>query len=792
MAVEKVIVKNKPNVDDYGQYNYTDGDFGGVNSLDASSDLYSRVFENNTNENIIDNVYLPSYGIQMSFDIIIYNAIDDISGADLNLGCNRLGLYFVDDKVGNMLNYIKEGVSSNIIENPYVNGNGQNSTDYTGITNIYNSCNTSQGDCQIYYHEKDDTDGIELNEHDAGEKEMYRFNHWDDPFLENFLVNPTFIDVEDDGNLDEAFANNNFDTNQYNWLESLYGDVEGNFYFIAYLDGKEDEYGGDMCSGSNTDRAKSITVFKIPKSFLLDLITGDQTEIRIGFGKEDWGKDAGGVHDDLDYTFDMPDFISDENPGSSNNWPSMGVGYFFVKITKNGEWNFDIMSAEEQNLYSYTNDYELPLYTSESEWFYLNPSRIIDYRNLRNNNTLLDSSDIIDFRPISTIITTTEIADEDDVIDFDFYDIQNYYEDLNDTEKDKISAPNTVKLSLKMADYADNFEINYLTPSDVGDFGFIGFVTNWDWEEGDPETLDEISDTFPNNTVDMGVKQNMDDTYYYIQSAVPNVDDNFVIESDYLQHTYQTAGIKIIQAVVFSYLENPDDNTQIQAIRWKLIKIRIYLDMDSVYIQDFSDIGGFDFTHIPWPYTTGMVGGLSEKSKYRKSLTQIVRTDNFGEHEYLDKSLTKLAYKNEELGDYFGSADVSQLRLFASGSYDLNTLLNISELAYIDNAGDGTPDDYNPPSDSEYWDGIINQFPQESSIGSIFIDDEQDIDFKESCVLELNCGDIDGDVIRDSSGNGNKGILIGDYELKKDSKETPLSRDSGIKVPNTGTDDLAF
>ena len=92
----------------------------------------------------------------------------------------------------------------------------------------------------------------------------------------------------------------------------------------------------------------------------------------------------------------------------------------------------------------------------------------------------------------------------------------------------------------------------------------------------------------------------------------------------------------------------------------------------------------------------------------------------------------------------------------------------------------------------EYWDGIINQFPQESSVGSIFIDDEQNIDFKESCVLELNCGEIDGDVIRDSSGNGNKGILIGDYELKKDSKETPLSRDSGIKVPNTGTDDLAF
>ena len=209
--------------------------------------------------------------------------------------------------------------------------------------------------------------------------------------------------------------------------------------------------------------------------------------------------------------------------------------------------------------------------------------------------------------------------------------------------------------------------------------------------------------------------------------------------------------------------------------------------MDSVYIQDFSDIGGFDFTHIPWPYTTGMIGGLSEKSKYRKSLKQIVRTDNFGEHEYLDKSMTKLAYKNDELGDYFGSADISQMRLFTSGSYDLNNLLNIQNDVIL---SDGAT--YKNPSDDLYWDGIIHQFPNESSIGSIFIDDEKDVDFKESCVLELNCGEIDGDVIRDSSGNGNKGIIIGDFEIKKDSKEAPLSRDSGIKVPNTGTDDLAF
>ena len=54
---------------------------------------------------------------------------------------------------------------------------------------------------------------------------------------------------------------------------------------------------------------------------------------------------------------------------------------------------------------------------------------------------------------------------------------------------------------------------------------------------------------------------------------------------------------------------------------------------------------------------------------------------------------------------------------------------------------------------------------------------------RESCVLELNTGELIDKSIYDSSGNSNKGLLIGDYKVKKTRKGEPMRRDSFIKVP---------
>ena len=86
-----------------------------------------------------------------------------------------------------------------------------------------------------------------------------------------------------------------------------------------------------------------------------------------------------------------------------------------------------------------------------------------------------------------------------------------------------------------------------------------------------------------------------------------------------------------------------------------------------------------------------------------------------------------------------------------------------------------------------YWTGNTynRTFSEESSVGQIFISDNQDIELKESCKIEINTGNLIDNSIYDSSGNSNKGLLIGDYKVKKVRKGEPMRRDSFIKVPKT-------
>jgi len=89
-----------------------------------------------------------------------------------------------------------------------------------------------------------------------------------------------------------------------------------------------------------------------------------------------------------------------------------------------------------------------------------------------------------------------------------------------------------------------------------------------------------------------------------------------------------------------------------------------------------------------------------------------------------------------------------------------------------------------------YWTGNSiedttseKSFSEETSVGQIFIDDNIDANVVQSCKVELNTGNITDRAIDDSSGNSNKGLLIGDYKIKKREKGTRMTRDSYIKVP---------
>ena len=136
------------------------------------------------------------------------------------------------------------------------------------------------------------------------------------------------------------------------------------------------------------------------------------------------------------------------------------------------------------------------------------------------------------------------------------------------------------------------------------------------------------------------------------------------------------------------------------------------------------------------------------------------------------------AQENDELGLGIEKLDLEQCRYF-NQSYDMNTLLNIP----IEN--DFYPNPYTNFGSGSYWDGSIIErtFSMESSVGQIFINDNQDKNLKQSCKLEINTGLLEGSSIYDSSGNLNKGLLIGDYKIKKTQRNEPMRRDSFIKFP---------
>ena len=53
----------------------------------------------------------------------------------------------------------------------------------------------------------------------------------------------------------------------------------------------------------------------------------------------------------------------------------------------------------------------------------------------------------------------------------------------------------------------------------------------------------------------------------------------------------------------------------------------------------------------------------------------------------------------------------------------------------------------------------------------------------DKCKLEINTGEVSDNSIYDSTGNSNKGLLIGDYKINKRKKGTPMFRNSSIKLP---------
>ena len=366
------------------------------------------------------------------------------------------------------------------------------------------------------------------------------------------------------------------------------------------------------------------------------------------------------------------------------------------------------------------------------------------YTTIIDEGTINDETNEPDWRPISNVYVGNpqNVGNPNNVF------IQKYYE-FGSNDYLKASAPNLVHLYFDIALNDKNFNINYdnYYNSRTGNIGVK--ILNWDWVEGDSN--------FSNDFVSSVDAEYMD--LYQNDNTTPNV----------LSHQYTSPGLKIIKAAVYS----TDD---VGRIRYKHLEIRLVLGLDGIFVEDFMDIGGPDFTYLPWPMTTPIIGGISEDSNYFKSVESIINSNPFYENEKFEKYYAEKAFYNDELGMSLGDTDIEQVRTFR-GSWDMSRMLGIQNAIVIGN-------EFNPYNNFSHWDGESNSFPVDNSVGKLFIDESEDLTLSNECLFELNCGDINISNILDTSGNGNKGILVGDYKVTKDIG-LKSRRESVIKTPKT-------
>ncbi len=380
----------------------------------------------------------------------------------------------------------------------------------------------------------------------------------------------------------------------------------------------------------------------------------------------------------------------------------------------------------------------LDLLDLDNTFFTQDPSREILNNSIPNTDTGLQSN----FEPVPFVT----------VNDRPTYDLQAYQEESID--KQICSAPTEVALDFTICDY-NNVDSNLTETTPLpNNLGFKFFVLDWDDRDDEIKDVEDFINYTPTNIKEL-LEFREQNLFYFSDIGTP------------LIHQYSTPGIKTIKSVLFSH--TIEDFTQI--VRWKFLKTRLFLDIPLNQVPDFGQLGGDDYVTIPWPYTTPIIGGTDLSSKYQTTLRNTLSGGKIGDTDIIDQRFLVDAIENDELGQSILDFDLEQIRFFNSGEFSMANLLGI----------DDTPIWF--PHTSNYWDGDINSFPSETSVEKIFINDSLDQNLVDKCKLEINTGEINDNSIYDSTGNSNKGLLIGDYKINKRKKGTPMFRNSSIKLP---------
>lgn len=537
-----------------------------------------------------------------------------------------------------------------------------------------------------------------------------------------------------------------FNTDIEHWSKAITGKIDNSYlYFVVRMSGDEKEYapfghGWLKLSGGykNDELQRRYNVFRINKADLYDVFVRGEEKV-FGYGS------AGSAPYDKEMTHLGP---YDDNHGGGGHWGldnAQGAAYYCSDIrikmkppiwtpakalTKNYRW------VKKDTFGQLHPKYELD-YTGFPQVFYQNP------------NKFWDSSYIKDFRPISKV---KSIIDTDGNIT----DLQNYYEKGTPYAANS-SAPMTVNLQFDLVRNINSFNPKYFPDGQELENNNYGikygwFVVNWDWNENweGGTNLDEIAEIdFPQTAAGILTKNLTENTYKLKMQGDTSVDESEIeVDFDVLKneavHTYIDAGIKVIKVVFLTFIEsnhagqdlegNDYAGNYIQALQWKLATVKINLSTDRAYANDFSDIGGADYTYLPYPevqlydYPEGeiqfdetsgnqlwcedgintpdgvipspfincetettahpVISGLATESTYVQSLKGLLQTDHWGASEGGDRIMAEKSYENtplqsvDEMGDFLGQSDLSTFRYFER-PFNMHEFLDLN-MVYTD------------------------------------------------------------------------------------------------------------
>ena len=226
-------------------------------------------------------------------------------------------------------------------------------------------------------------------------------------------------------------------------------------------------------------------------------------------------------------------------------------------------------------------------------------------------------------------------------------------------------------------------------------------------------------------------------------------------------HLYIEPGIKTIKTIVFRF----DTNGEF-LLETSIVYTNIFVADPNQTIQDFNIFGAEDYSVLPLENELEpIIGNIDKRSEYVRSIEKIKNNDLYQSTDYLEKLyaddfLPKV--KNDLYGEYAGNIDLGITRVFKK-TYNIFDFIGGDALQIINN-------NFEYPQDS---------LPLNSSATEILINNGD-------CVVELNPSNQNNDQIENNGISDEKGILMGDFRLVKNSNQK-IKKEDSMQLPKVNT-----